>query len=419
MHPPTAREKCLACHVALEPRDHTFKLASAPEKLCADCHPLPHRSVEHAPVKQGKCTECHDPHGSGFRAMLKADPARDLCVRCHKPEGGSGKSFVHGPVAMGACVVCHEVHSSWQPKLLVEAGSKLCLRCHQEMSTKGDQWRHVHDPAKEDCIACHDPHASDNKYQLRQSTPDLCLKCHPKVAATMAASANVHGAATQPGGCVTCHSPHFSSLPKLQKTAQPEECLTGCHDHALVTASGQKLTNMGDLLKENPQQHGPIREGACVSCHNPHAGDRFRLLAADYPAEFYAPFKLEEYSLCFGCHISDLVLKKQGTGLTRFRNGDVNLHALHVNQDKGRTCRACHEVHASQEPAHIRDAVPFGAGGWMLQINFKQTATGGNCAPGCHEARSYDRGAVATASGPATTPAPASSRSPTTQEFKP
>jgi predicted CXXCH cytochrome family protein len=68
---------------------------------------------------------------------------------------------------------------------------------------------------------------------------------------------------------------------------------------------------------------------------------------------------------------------------------------VHVNQRKGRTCRACHEVHASKRPFHIRDALPFGDAGWMLKINYKQTTDGGTCSPGCHETRTYDRSAPA------------------------
>ena len=86
--------------------------------------------------------------------------------------------------------------------------------------------------------------------------------------------------------------------------------------------------------------------------------------------------RIDQYKLCFNCHAPDLVLQPQGTGLTGFRDGDKNLHWLHVNQQKGRTCRACHEVHASREPFHIRESVPFGTGGWMLAINFSSDADG-------------------------------------------
>jgi hypothetical protein len=65
---------------------------------------------------------------------------------------------------------------------------------------------------------------------------------------------------------------------------------------------------------------------------------------------------------------------------------------VHVNRDKkGRTCRACHETHASSKAKHIRESVPFGSGGWMLPIKFEKLESGGSCSPGCHTPYSYDR----------------------------
>ena len=42
MHGPAAQKKCTACHLYDEPRDHTFRFASAPDKMCGDCHVLGH-----------------------------------------------------------------------------------------------------------------------------------------------------------------------------------------------------------------------------------------------------------------------------------------------------------------------------------------------------------------------------------------
>jgi predicted CXXCH cytochrome family protein len=389
-HGPVAQQKCQACHAYVEPREHRFRLASDQAKLCGDCHVMNHRTVVHKPVREGQCTGCHDPHGSDFRAMLVADPAQGLCLKCHKQDFAA-RQFVHGPVAAGACILCHEVHSSWQPKLLTETPQTLCLNCHKELSPNPQQARHVHGPVKEaQCTACHDAHASNVKFQLRQAAPALCISCHKETEKMLADSHVVHGAVSEGAACSACHSPHFSELPKLQRAAQPASCL-GCHDKQIKTKDGVMLADMATLLKDNPQQHGPIREGACTACHQPHAAEKFRLLAADYPPEFYAPFKEDRYALCFKCHITDLVLKQQGTGLTQFRNGDVNLHWVHVNREKGRTCRACHEVHASKNAFHIRDAVPFGDRGWLLEIGFKQAADGGGCAPGCHKPKAYNR----------------------------
>jgi predicted CXXCH cytochrome family protein len=143
------------------------------------------------------------------------------------------------------------------------------------------------------------------------------------------------------------------------------------------------------------------------------------LLSKAYPPEFYSPFKRKLYDLCFQCHDSNVVLKPDGTGLTGFRDGAKNLHYSHVNKETGRTCRACHEVHASKQPFLIRQAVAYGPNGWKLEINYKQTPTGGSCAPGCHKPKTYDHGAnpkIPVATMPATT-MPATT-GPSTQESR-
>ena len=167
-------------------------------------------------------------------------------------------------------------------------------------------------------------------------------------------------------------------------------CL-GCHDRKLK-AGGAELADIKTLLAQNPDHHGPVRDGDCAGCHQPHGSQNFRLLAQAYPKEFYAPFKEENFALCFTCHDAALSRDERTTTLTDFRNQDRNLHFLHVNRAvKGRTCRACHETHASTLPSHIRKAVPFG--NWELPVNYAKSPGGGSCAPGCHAAQAYDRGA--------------------------
>lgn len=384
-------QDCATCHVQGNPAEHKFFLITKKEDLCRKCHVIPRGSVVHVPFAEGQCLQCHNPHGSDHPALLVADPRRDLCGRCHQQDF-AGAEFVHGPVVVGACVVCHEPHSSAHPKLLNQESREQCLTCHGEVLDTARASPHVHQALDQACTKCHNPHASSHRYHLQQAAPELCMTCHKDRIDQMTSHGKfVHGAITEQGGCSACHEGHASRLPSLQRTTQPNACLV-CHDRALKTADGRTLTNMAALLEQNPTHHGPIREGVCTACHNPHAGDHFSMLVEEYPPEFYASFKLDTFGLCFKCHIPDLVLKSEGRGLTGFRNGNENLHWLHVNQEKGRTCRACHEVHASRRPAHIREAVPFGTSGWMLEINFEQTARGGTCAPACHKVRDYDRG---------------------------
>lgn len=398
MHGP-AEERCEDCHVLGNEEKHTFFLVAQEQDLCRKCHAIPQRNHSHLPVKNGACMSCHDPHGSDHKAMLLADPKTDLCVRCHE-RSMFRADYVHGPVVVGACVVCHEPHSSMEPALTREPEPQMCLTCHGEVERSEEAGWHTHGALREGCTGCHDPHAAPHPFQLKATAPDLCLSCHgERLHQQLAGASLVHGALNEPGGCTECHEAHGSVLPSLQRESEKTQCLD-CHDRELKTQSGDILPNMARLLDENPDHHGPIREGACTVCHEPHSADRFRLLVEDYPPEFYAPFSIDRFKLCFRCHIPDLVLKEEGRGLTDFRNGTQNLHWLHVNREKGRTCRACHEVHASKHPAHIRESVPFGDSGWLLEINFTQTERGGACTPGCHQERSYDRGDSVAAPAP-------------------
>jgi predicted CXXCH cytochrome family protein len=150
--------------------------------------------------------------------------------------------------------------------------------------------------------------------------------------------------------------------------------------------------NIRKVIAENPELHGPVAAKDCSSCHLPHGGDNFRLLVHEYPEKFYAPYDPENYALCFACHDSQIAADPTSTTLTEFRDGDRNLHYLHVNKTpSGRTCRACHEVHAAKQAHIIRDGVPYGSRGWVLKINFKQLPNGGQCEKTCHATREYDR----------------------------
>ncbi len=405
-HAPAARGFCGACHVEVDAARHTFRDAIPRRTMCLSCHTLPARDVAHEPVARGDCTACHDPHGSEWRHMLRADPATELCGRCHADVASPERRHVHGPAAAGACILCHEAHASWHPALLRRAPRETCQECHADVRSAAQARRHVHAAFVEAaCTECHDPHAGDTRSHLRGPVDGLCAACHEPIRRRLAESPVVHGAASGDEACIGCHAGHASDLPMLQRDRQPGLCLA-CHDRTGRDAAGRPLTNMAAWLRDNPVHHGPIRDGDCSACHDPHASTHARLLSADYPAEFYAPFAVERYALCFGCHRPELAVSPSGQGLTEFRHGDRNLHFVHVHREKGRTCRACHESHASNAPFHMRTAVPFGAGRWTYEINFQALPQGGSCAPGCHAPVSYDRDAVTTA--PAWLPAGAS-----------
>jgi predicted CXXCH cytochrome family protein len=389
VHRTAARDGCLDCHEFTAVEQHLFRLVRPLNELCQSCHELEIGTAIHEPVETGDCTGCHDHHGSTDPMLLILEDEQELCATCHDPEPYD-KTYLHGPVAVSECIVCHDSHSSSHEMLLTMAPRKLCLDCHPESAPKGAAARHQHQPNAEGCTVCHTAHASDIMFQLHDAGADLCYPCHEGIRNLVAAANVVHSPTVEGDACIGCHDSHFSRLPYLQKAPQMTLCLD-CHNEPLETTDGRQMADMATMLAENPNHHGPIREGVCTTCHQAHAGEHFRLLLMEYPPEFYAPFETQRYALCFSCHLSDLVQEESGTGLTGFRDGDLNLHWRHVNQEKGRTCRACHEVHASRRPFHIREAVPYGEAGWMLPISYERTAGGGRCAPGCHKARSYSR----------------------------
>ena len=112
---------------------------------------------------------------------------------------------------------------------------------------------------------------------------------------------------------------------------------------------------VAEIVNPKLVKHGPVKDGTCSGCHDVHGSNVTRLLAKPYPETFYAKFDPDNFALCFSCHDKKLVETKEAEGLTGFRNGTQNLHYVHVDKEKGRTCRACHETHAGPNPVQLRD----------------------------------------------------------------
>lgn len=359
-------------------------------KACADCHSsITQKKALHSPVKDGMCEACHEIPAKGGAATL-TDKKESLCYLCHEKEKFNTGN-VHGPVAVGACLACHDPHGGENTPFLAATGSTLCFGCHTDAESRFRGAQEMHKPLQTGCTSCHNPHASASKVLLRAEGGALCAKCHAKVIDSASAAQTKHPPVTQERACLNCHDPHASNHRPQLRADGLTTCL-GCHDRSMNGRGGQ-LADMKKLLAENKDHHGPIRDKDCTGCHAPHGSNNFRLLGEPYPKEFYAAYREEAFALCFQCHDSALTRDEKSTTLTSFRDGDRNLHFLHVNKSpKGRTCRACHETHAASRPKHIRNAVPFGK--WDLPVNYEPTANGGSCAPGCHAPKTYSRPAV-------------------------
>jgi len=388
VHGPVSLGNCTACHDEADAKAHTFKLSREGRDLCEYCHlDQATKKNVHEPIKTGKCTDCHDPHSSESKAMIRAKTVGELCAKCHQT--GKDVKFAHGPVAVGECTICHASHSADRPKLLNDEPVNLCFSCHVVTKDELSQFEFVHAPAKNDCIGCHNPHGGDHAKMLKADAPDLCYACHEDIKKIAETSKYKHAAVTEKDGCLQCHTPHASTVQYVLKDTPMALC-ESCHDKPVKTEDGKPVASFTAQVKDKKSPHGPVAQKNCAGCHSVHGSEHFRLLIKDYPQAFYAPFSVDKYGLCFSCHPDSLVLTERTSELTDFRNGDLNLHFVHVNkQRQGRTCRACHETHASDLPKHIRESVPYGV--WNLPIQYKKTETGGGCQPGCHQPFNYDR----------------------------
>jgi predicted CXXCH cytochrome family protein len=111
-------------------------------ETCFQCH-LDKRgemSLPHAhPVLAGQvsCSDCHDPHkGDAIKGGgINLATANETCTSCHTQQKGPF-IFAHNAMREG-CTTCHNPHGSVNAKMLVARDDNLCLRCHLEVTGKG------------------------------------------------------------------------------------------------------------------------------------------------------------------------------------------------------------------------------------------------------------------------------------------
>lgn len=192
--------------------------------------------------------------------------------------------------------------------------------------------RFFHQDAKETkCTSCHDMSSNipTNNEALEDVTKTTCYKCHGGMINTK----NTHAPAAN-WLCLDCHNGKFGEYNMADEgaskylVADPVAKTCGsCHD----TVDGWQSSKFG---------HGPVNDGRCERCHNPHGSDN----------EFF--LRKNIWDLCTTCHAEKAdgqhVIPQIGFG-RRTKDGG---HPTRGRQDPVRpgrelTCSGCHDPHGS------------------------------------------------------------------------
>lgn len=431
LHQPSNKGQCVECHSPHSSNNKKLVLEKKVAKLCFKCHQMEigEEDVVHNPVESGRCNKCHDSHQSEFESFLKWDmpglcynchdgiaeemnmkrvhtPAKEDCFKCHDAHNAKEsylltdsvpnlcytchkdiktKKNIHQPAADGKCLTCHNTHGSKNKKLLVEKKTdKICSQCHQLDIKEGD---YVHNPVGSGrCHKCHDSHQSDFSAFLKFEKDELCFRCHSEMKERKDTVAFVHKSLNVKQKCSNCHSPHASKEPAFLLKNEREMCLT-CHNRTFASKTG-KVENIEQILRRSKTIHAPVKEG-CINCHNPHTSEINSLLVDKFPEGEYAYAEAKNFALCFKCHNSAILENPFSDTITNFRNGNENMHYVHVQGHKGRNCKICHNIHGSENENLINLTASFGD--WKMNMNYKSTHDGGSCNTGCHGKKEYNR----------------------------
>jgi predicted CXXCH cytochrome family protein len=265
------------------------------------------------------------------------------------------------------------------------SAENICLNCHSKVVAK----KNKHKPIENNrCVDCHNTEIIDHseaKTGTLKEVPELCFSCHAESKELISSSPFVHKAVQSKKSCVNCHSPHSSDNKKLLLASRKELCLS-CHNKS-TKADKTPAINFEKLMASKTL-HPPF-EGCEKTCHNPHAGSGRLMFNTPFAVGDFTKASTDSFALCWECHGSDMIEKPKSKGATSFRNGEDNLHWLHVSGEKGKSCLMCHSPHATDNLHLIRTTVKFGT--WNFNMNYKATETGGSCLPSCHVEKTYTR----------------------------
>ncbi|MEE8412569.1 MAG: cytochrome c3 family protein [Acidobacteriota bacterium] len=276
---------------------------------CTACHGdlVEGRSAVHVPAEED-CASCHEVSISetGTRvSLLEEEPG--LCLVCHDDLTAAVDADLatpHYPVT-DSCLTCHDPHAGVVPPLLIAPVHELCGSCHDPADLDASHGGRLPDGTA--CARCHQPHGSDTEWML---------------------AANTLHRPFGDGSCDACHRPAFGGRVRL--TARGEKLCTACH--------GDLVLSGDDGVGVHAALYGEKGRAGCLSCHDPHMGERM-LLHATGP------------DLCASCHGAIVLGARAETGHAIAADDCLNCHLPHASEH-GRLlavpadelCGECHDT---------------------------------------------------------------------------
>jgi len=335
-------ELCLACHtdVVAEVREVAGPVPEDEGGHLVGEVPrnVPRRGVAaiDTDVTSVECLDCHAAHGAVGSMLLSPGAATaEGCTRCHvgvAPERGARTHPVNRPLTDAGAVSALKMRDVF----LAPGDTVACLTCHDVHSSPQQRKLTTKMSANERCIVCHRPQSSlqGGGHDLRKGrtghVATACLACHTVHEATGPALTRMGGDLNDPTGCQTCHG----------ADGQAESTIDPGAAHPLFErneAPGRLPSVDGDGTREP----GAPGETGCLTCHDPHAGDR----SGTNPAMLRRPGG--DADTCLACHPDQAPVRGSDHDLRL--TASARSRGLGDEMESAGFCAACHGMHEAGE----------------------------------------------------------------------
>ena len=291
---------------------------------------------------------------AGAQALPAGYAGKAECLSCHEKDlghisnTGHAKRILEEPrtaVEKLGCEACHgpgKAHAesggevrggliayTKKPSSAL-ARNTACLQCHEKANQLSFE-SSVHARRDVTCASCHSAHSPASvKGQLKTTTEmETCFSCHKDVRSKTLRTSH-HPVREGKMGCASCHNPHEGNRPKMLKAETVNELCYQCH-----------AEKRGPFLFE----HAPVSED-CASCHDTHGSNHNRMLKQKMP------------TLCWNCHLTGSGHFGSGDnystekGVTTAPLGAISGYPTVNNRFVGKACAKCHiNIHGSNSPS--------------------------------------------------------------------